>query len=182
MSEWRECKLGEMIKTNVSSITSSYLFNEILYLDTGSITKGKIEELQAISISVAPSRAKRLVKENDIIYSTVRPIQRHYGFIKNPQENLVVSTGFAVITSNEKLLNPNFLYYYLSSDSTVEELDVIAEASTSTYPSLKPSDIEKLQILFPADINEQKAIAAVLSSLDDKIAVLCSNRTKLINS
>jgi type I restriction enzyme S subunit len=115
---------------------------------------------------------KRLVKESDIIYSTVRPIQRHYGFIKNPPENLVVSTGFAVISCNEKLINSKFLYYYLTSDSIVEELDILAEASTSTYPSLKPSDIEKLQAYFPIKIDEQKAIAAVLSSLDDKIDLL----------
>jgi type I restriction enzyme S subunit len=172
MSEWRECKLGEMIKTNVNSIAASYSFNEILYLDTGSITKGKIEELQNISIYKAPSRAKRLVKENDIIYSTVRPIQRHYGFIKKPPKNLVVSTGFAVISCNEKLINSKFLYYYLTSDSIVEELDILAEASTSTYPSLKPSDIEKLQAYFPIEIDEQKAIASVLSSLDDKIDLL----------
>lgn len=172
MSEWRECKLGEMVKTNVTSITAGYPFNEILYLDTGSITKGKIEGLQNLSISKSPSRAKRLVKENDIIYSTVRPIQRHYGFITNPPENLVVSTGFTVITCNENQINPKFLYYYFTSDSIVEELDMLAEASTSTYPSLKPSDIEKLQAYFPIEIEEQKAIAAVLSSLDDKIDLL----------
>jgi type I restriction enzyme, S subunit len=172
MSEWRECKLNEIIKTNETSITTDYPFDEILYLDTGSITKGKIDGFQKLPISQSPSRAKRLIKKNDIIYSTVRPIQRHYGFIANPPENLVVSTGFAVITCNEKSLNPKFLYYYLTSDSIVEELDIIAEASTSTYPSLKPSDIEKLQMYFPIKIEEQKAIAAVLSSLDDKIDLL----------
>jgi type I restriction enzyme S subunit len=172
MSEWRECKLNEIIKTNETSITTDYPFDEILYLDTGSITKGKIDGFQKLPISQSPSRAKRLIKKNDIIYSTVRPIQRHYGFIANPPENLVVSTGFAVITCNEKSINPKFLYYYLTSDSIVEELDIIAEASTSTYPPLKPSDIEKLQMYFPIKIEEQKAIAAVLSSLDDKIDLL----------
>jgi type I restriction enzyme S subunit len=172
MSEWRECKLNEIIKTNETSITTDYPFDEILYLDTGSITKGKIDGFQKLPISQSPSRAKRLIKKNDIIYSTVRPIQRHYGFIANPPENLVVSTGLAVITCNEKSINPKFLYYYLTSDSIVEELDIIAEASTSTYPPLKPSDIEKLQMYFPIKIEEQKAIAAVLSSLDDKIDLL----------
>ncbi len=172
MNAWQEIELANAIKTNQSSVDAAYPFQEIIYLDTGSITRGKIDELQSLSISSAPSRAKRLVKDGDIAYSTVRPIQRHYGYIQNPPENLVVSTGFAVITCDNNKLDSKFLYYYLSSDLIVEELDVIAEASTSTYPSLKPSDIEKLKVCFPVLLDEQKAIAAVLSSLDDKIDLL----------
>jgi len=67
MSEWREFQLEEVIKTNQSSINAGYPFKDILYLDTGSITEGKIEELQRLSVYDSPSRAKRLVRENDII-------------------------------------------------------------------------------------------------------------------
>ena len=136
MQRWKEYKLGELVKTNKKSISSNYAFAEIEYLDTGSITQGKIESFQNFKLSEAPSRAKRLVEENDIIYSTVRPIQRHYGFITNPQENLVVSTGFATITAKKEFLYPKYLYYFLTDDRTVEYLDIIAEASTSAYPSL----------------------------------------------
>ncbi len=172
MSEWATKELGKLIKTNLSSIGKDYPFREIAYLDTGSITRGKIGGYQFFNLKDAPSRAKRLVQEKDIIYSSVRPIQRHFGFISSPEENLVVSTGFVVITCNQSELNPKYLYYYLTSDQIVEELDIIAEASTSAYPSLKPSDIERLELNLPSDINEQKSIAAVLSSLDDKIDLL----------
>ncbi len=172
MSEWVECKLSQLIDTNLSSISNNYPYKLIKYLDTGSITKGKIESYQITDINDAPSRARRLVKHNDIIYSSVRPIQRHYGFIQNPDDNLVVSTGFVVITCKTIKAYPKFLYYVLSSDQSVEELDMLAEASTSTYPSLKPSDIENIELTIPSDTKEQKAIAAVLSSLDDKIDLL----------
>jgi len=171
MSSWREYKLGEIISSNNKSIDKNYELENIQYLDTGSITNGKIDAFQEFKISEAPSRAKRLVKHQDIVYSTVRPIQRHFGFIENSQKNLVVSTGFSVIETNQKLAYPKFVYYFLSSDETVEILDVIAEASTSAYPSLKPSDIENLDISLPP-LEEQKAIAEVLSSLDDKIDFL----------
>ena len=169
--EWKECKLGDVVSSNKENIGKSYPFQTILYLDTGSITRGKIDSFQEYDLSNAPSRAKRLVKNNEIVYSTVRPIQRHYGFIVNPQENLVVSTGFAVIEAKEHLSEPLFIYYFLTSDEIVETLDVIAEASTSTYPSLKPSDIETLDILLPP-LSEQRAIASMLFSLDDKIDLL----------
>jgi len=171
MGEWKECNLGDVVSSNKESIGKNYPYHTILYLDTGSITRGKIDSFQEYGLSKAPSRAKRLVKNNDIVYSTVRPIQRHYGFIVNPPKNLVVSTGFSVIETKIGRAEPLFIYYFLTSDEIVETLDVIAEASTSTYPSLKPSDIETLDILLPP-LPEQRAIASVLSSLDDKIELL----------
>ena len=171
MSEWKEYKLGELVQTNKRGINSDYPYEEIEYLDTGSITMGKIDSFQKFKLSEAPSRAKRLVVQDDIIYSTVRPIQRHYGFIDKPLPNLVVSTGFATITCRKDKLDPRFLYYLLSNNDTVEYLDVIAEASTSAYPSLRPSDIENLVITIP-ELALQKSIASILSSLDDKIDLL----------
>lgn len=171
MSEWKECKLRAVITSNVQSINKDYSHNTIQYLDTGSITCGKVDSFQELSLEDAPSRAKRLVKNNDIVYSTVRPIQRHYGFIIDPPKNLVVSTGFSVIETNKAVAEPLFVYFFLISDEIVEILDVIADGSTSAYPSLKPSDIENLNILLPS-LPEQRAIASVLSSIDDKIDLL----------
>jgi type I restriction enzyme S subunit len=178
MSEWMEYKLGEVIKTNCKSIGGNYPYSNILYLDTGSVITNKVIELQEIELVKAPSRAKRLVHDEDIIYSTVRPNQLHYGFIKNPQRNLVVSTGFVTITCNKSKLYPKFLFYNLSQSQTTEYLHSIAEASTSAYPSLKPSDIEALYILLPT-LSEQRIIASVLSSLDDKIDLLHRQNTTL---
>ena len=170
MSEWKEIRLGDSIETNKRAITKTYPFDTILYLDTGSITCNKISGLQEFNLSEAPSRAKRLVKDDDIIYSSVRPNQLHYGYIIEPAQNLVVSTGFVVISCLNDI-NSKFLYYNLSQKSTTEYLHSIAEGSTSAYPSLKPSDIENLDILLPP-ITEQEQIAEVLSSLDDKINLL----------
>jgi len=168
---WKECKLGEVVYLNQRSIDSTYEYQNIVYLDTGSITRGRITDIKEYKLSEAPSRAKRLVKHNDIVYSTVRPIQRHYGIINNPPDNMVVSTGFVVIEAIESLVDPFFIYYFLTLDEIVEILDIIAEASTSAYPSLRPSDLENLNILLPP-LPEQRAIASVLSSLDDKIDLL----------
>ena len=171
MSKWREFKIRDIARSNVASLDKSYPHKNILYLDTGSITCGKLDSYQNTLLQEAPSRARRLVKENDIIYSTVRPIQRHYGFITSPPENLVVSTGFSVIETNTEYADPKFIYYLLTSKEIVEYLETIAEGSTSTYPSLKPADIENLDILLPP-LPEQRAIASILSSLDDKIDLL----------
>ena len=178
MTEWKEYKLGELIKTNLKSIGRDYPYSKILYLDTGSITCNNIDSFQEFELDKAPSRAKRLVKQDDIIYSSVRPNQLHYGYITNPQDNLVVSTGFVTITCNKDLLCPKFLYYFLIQSQITEYLHSVAEASTSAYPSLKPSDIEALDIEIPP-LDIQHRIAAILSSLDDKIDLLHRENTTL---
>ena len=177
---WRTTKLGDVTKFNQKSIDKNYPYKDIKYLDTGSITKGRIESLQVLNIQKAPNRAKRLVKDKNIIYSNVRPIQRHYGFIKNPIENFVVSTGFSVIEVNQSKAHSYFIYNVLTSNDIVEKLDKIAEGTTTAYPSLKPSDIENLKIKLPP-LPEQKAIAEVLSSLDDKIELLHEQNKTLEN-
>jgi type I restriction enzyme S subunit len=171
MIKWKKYRLGDVVTSNLKNIAKDYPYKIIKYLDTGSIKCGKVETYQEFNLEDAPSRAKRLVKEHDIIYSNVRPIQRHYGYIKKPPENLVVSTGFSVISTNVKLADSLYIYYLLSTKEIVELLDSIAEGSTSAYPSLKPSDIENLEIILPP-LSEQKEIAEILSSLDDKIDLL----------
>ncbi|MFC2696126.1 MAG: restriction endonuclease subunit S [Candidatus Absconditicoccaceae bacterium] len=168
--DWKATTLGEITQMNLESISTNFGYDKILYLDTGSITENKIEQLQTVEIKDAPSRAKRLVKEGDIIYSTVRPNQKHFGFMKNLPKNLVVSTGFTVI-SPEKDIDGKFIYYYITQNYITEKLHQIAEQAVSAYPSIRPENIKQLPIHLPP-LPEQQAIAAVLSSFDDKIELL----------
>lgn len=164
---WKTFRLGDLIEINAHSINRDFIFEEIEYIDTSSITENKIAEIQRLKTTDAPSRAKRLVKNNDIIYSTVRPIQRHYGFIKEAKPNTVVSTGFAVLTP--KKIEPKFLYYYLSRDEIVGFLNGVAESNTTTFPAFNASLFDRLEIEIPESIEEQRRISDILSVLDEKI-------------
>jgi len=145
--DWDVVTVGDFAQINASTVQRDYEHELIEYLDTGSITEGKVSGFQQYTLEDAPSRAKRLVKHNDIVYSTVRPNQKHYGIIKNPQLNLVVSTGFCVITCDR--IDPHFVYILLTQPDMTEYLHSIAEGSTSAYPSLKPSDIASLEFQLP---------------------------------
>lgn len=172
MSKWKTVHLGDIIKTNQSTYSPKENWKFVNYLDTGNITANRVEKIQYINTDVdkLPSRAKRKVKRDSIIYSTVRPNQLHYGIIKNQPDNFLVSTGFVVIDVNTDKAIPEYIYYVLSQNEIIEHLQAIAEQSVSAYPSIKPSDIENLNILLP-DIEIQKRIVSVLSVIDGKIAV-----------
>jgi len=163
---WEEVKLGQFVFTNSNSIGKSYNQSNIQYLDTGSLNEGNWSPLQHFNLSDAPSRAKRLTKHNNILYSTVRPNQLHYGLVRNPADNLVVSTGFCVIHCDT--ISTYFVYYLLIENGMVQYLHSIAEGSTSAYPSLKPSDLEAVEFLLPPEIELTK-YHKIVDSYWDKI-------------
>mgnify|MGYP001629781318 CR=1 FL=1 len=170
MEAWRKIRLGDACVTNADSYSPKEEWKFVNYLDTGNITNNRIDSIQYIDVGndKLPSRARRKVKKDSIIYSTVRPNQRHFGIIKTQPENFLVSTGFAVIDVDDGMLDADFLYYLLTQPTLVEALHAIAEQSTSAYPSIKPSDIEDLEIQIP-ELATQKKIADILGSLDRKI-------------
>lgn len=166
-------KISDICDLNCSSITNKDKYETILYLDTSSITNNKIESLQTLSMKEAPSRAKRKVNSNTIIYSTVRPNLKHYGILKNPADNLIVSTGFATIDIKDKYkedINAEYLYLLLSNQSIVDYLSTMAESAVSAYPSINPDDIGDLSFNFP-DIDMQRKIAEAIFPLENKIAL-----------
>ena len=170
MAEWKIIRLGDCVATNQNTYSPKEGWQFVNYLDTGNITMNNINEIQYISTisDKLPSRARRKVQKNSIIYSTVRPNQLHYGIIKTQPDNFLVSTGFTVIDVNEKEAVPDYIYYVLTQQEITEHLQAIAEQSVSAYPSLKPSDIENLELLIP-DIYTQRNIVAILCVIDKKI-------------
>ena len=170
MVEWQTARLGNIASTNQSTYSPKEDWEFVNYLDTGNITMNQVDEIQYINTSVdkLPSRAKRKVRFNSIIYSTVRPNQLHYGIIKNQPDNFLVSSGFAVIDVDFDKAIPEYIYYVLIQQEITEYLQSIAEQSVSAYPSIKPSDIENLEFLLP-DRKTQEKIVSILRSIDEKI-------------
>jgi len=168
---WNPTRIGDICSTNTHTYSVSEKWPFVNYLDTGNITENRISEIQCLVTGqdTLPSRARRKVAIDDILYSTVRPNQRHYGIVKEVLPNMLVSTGFAVMTPNKVKADADFLYYYLSQNNIVDCLHAIGEQSVSTYPSIKPSDIEDLEVLLPS-LPEQAEIGRTLRDLDDKIA------------
>lgn len=162
-------KLKEIADFNKESIGKNSNYEFINYLDTANITNGAIDTVVRIPIEEAPSRAKRIVHNNDIVYSTVRPNLCHYGILDSPVENMIVSTGFTVISCKDDV-NPYYVYNYLIQNDITSQLHSIAENSTSAYPSIKPSDLENIEIKLPK-LDIQNKIAKILTDIDKKIKI-----------
>jgi type I restriction enzyme S subunit len=169
----RKIQIKDVCQLNASTISKRDSKSSILYLDTGSLTRNKITNLQSLNIGVdtIPSRAQRKVKDGTILYSVVRPLQEHFGIIRNPPENLIASTGFTTIDVIDVDVNDQFLFYCLTQKSTTEFLHGIAVNNVSSYPSLNPDDIGNLIFEIPSEINDQIKLSEILLDIEKKIEI-----------
>ena len=160
-------KLKDFFELNPTQNTNRHK-DFINYIDTASVENGVLTNIEFLSCNF-PSRAQRIVKYDDILYSTVRPNLRHYYHYRKNYDHLVASTGFVLIRNkNAENYSTRFLFYYLSSNSVVKHLSNIAELSQSTFPSFSPKDLGKID-LPELTIEKQTKIASILSTYDDLI-------------
>lgn len=142
---WKVKKLGEVADINASSIKRGNGLQEIDYVDISSVVVGRIENIEHYVLSDGPGRARRVVTHGDIIWSCVRPNRKSYALILNPKPNLIVSTGFAVISA---IHAPHtYLYHALTMDDFVGYLT--NRARGAAYPAVTAEDFINASILLP---------------------------------
>ena len=149
--------LKDVCEINPDTIDPKTKFKdgEFVYVDISSVENGtgRISFENQISASKAPSRARRLVKDNDVIISTVRPNLKAFALLRNLPAKTVVSTGFAVLRTKENL-DPYYLYLVAGTDSVVEQM--VARMGKGSYPSINENDVEQIKIpLPPLEIQKQ---------------------------
>jgi type I restriction enzyme S subunit len=145
---------------------------ELRYIDIGNVTaQGEIVDTKPYRFSAAPSRARRKVRNGDVIISTVRTYLQAIASIENPPENLTVSTGFAVVRPKQNVLIPDFCKYALRNPQFINE--VICRSVGISYPAINASDLADISISIPP-LSTQTKIANFLdrktADLDQLIA------------
>ena len=187
-SEYELLALSEVAAINPDTYSPKEEWEYVNYLDTSSITDGCIAEIQRITPSTEklPSRARRKIISNDVVFSTVRPNQRHFGIISEPLPNMLASTGFAVIRSKNPLVCNELIYLCLTDNAFIEKMQQLAEQSTSTFPSIKPSDLGICEIPCPKDDSSSnltetlKAMFALIAANHRENASLAELRDSLL--
>ncbi|MBJ7647662.1 restriction endonuclease subunit S [Weissella confusa] len=164
-------KIADLVAVNMETLKAKDDVFDVEYVDTGSVTAGVFGPAEYFeSLQQAPSRARRVAMAGDTVYSTVRPNQRHFGFITDELANRVYSTGFAVLHPNPEKVLPYYFYLIMNQEWVTETLHSIGSGSTSAYPSIKPGDILNLEVEVPT-LEKQRLIVNIFQSLDGKMLI-----------
>ena len=159
---WKKIQLSSFVNINPQNDS---LPEKFIYIDLESVNNGLLTSKKIINRSEAPSRAKRTIIKNDILYQTVRPYQMNNLFINSLDSDYpyIASTGYALLRTKE---NPYFVYSILHQKSFVNK--VLDMCTGTSYPAINATDLGKISVGLPS-IKEQEKISRTLELLDKKI-------------
>ena len=158
--EWEKVLLSSACEINPKT---GSLDNQFLYIDLESVVKGSLVKRQIIEKDGAPSRAQRVLKENDILYQCVRPYQLNNYIFEGDTIQCVASTGYAQLRTTQ------FPLYIFQALHTKRFTNQVLERCTGTnYPAINSSDLGTVEVPI-CSLPEQVKIGSLLALIDSRI-------------
>jgi type I restriction enzyme S subunit len=158
---WEIKKLGGvLVKTEMVDPTKNPNM-EFTYLDVSSVNK-ETKEIEGATVLLgkdAPSRARKLVRENDVIFATVRPTHSRVALITEEYDGQVCSTGYFVLRGKENIDN-KYLFYYLLTDEFNKQMEKLQKGAS--YPAVTDAEVKSIFLRYPKSLPEQQRIVSIL--------------------
>lgn len=176
-SEWQACTIGDLCDS--VSVTYRGEDERVVLVNTSDVLNGKVSNHTDEPNQNLKGQFKKTFKRNDILYSEIRPANRRFAYIDfDETEKYIASTKLMVIRYRENVVEPKFLYFLLTSNDVIGELQRLAETRSGTFPQITfPAEVATLPVNLPP-LPIQRKIASILSALDDKIETnnaICRN-------
>jgi type I restriction enzyme S subunit len=154
-----EKRLDEVVSIDPESLEADTpAITLIRYIDISAVSKGVIDiPDDTVRFSEAPSRARRIVRQHDVLMSTVRPYLQSFAMVTCDASNLVASTGFAVLRPADHH-DAAYVLAFLFSDLFGRQAH--ARLVGSNYPALTNHDVRSIKIAWPSTAVREKVAAA----------------------
>lgn len=167
---WHETSMSEVADVDPEALTASTDPRTLInYISLEDVERGEILGHTQVLFGAAPSRARRVVRDGDVLFGTVRPNLQSHAIFRGGLVRPIASTGFAVVRAANEFSDPRFLFYFLMSDMTTAQVDRIIAGSN--YPAVSSGDIRRLDLVIPS-LEEQRAIGLVLADCDSEVSIL----------
>jgi type I restriction enzyme, S subunit len=176
IGEWCSKRLSDVAEIDPESLGGAtppgYQFN---YISLDDVQRGTLRSSSVQTFGLAPSRARRRLRQGDVLFGTVRPNLQSHLLFDSAASNWVGSTGFTVIRCKSDAAVPGFVYAHLFGGDVSKQIDAVLTGSN--YPAVSSTDVRGFTIKFPS-VREQAAIATFLSDMDAEITALEARRAK----
>lgn len=180
---WKKYKLGDLTTkitkgTTPSTVGGKFLSSGVNYIKSEAVDyDGRIDTSTFVYIDAdTHEKLKRSqLEENDILFSIAGIYLGKTGMVTKEMIPANTNQAVAIIRLNQLLANPKFIHLFLRNSETVRYVNSMS--SQSAQPNINLEEVGSLELNLPP-LPEQKAIAEILSSLDDKIELnLQTNKT-----
>jgi type I restriction enzyme S subunit len=173
---WQTKPLGEILQKTETVNPLDSPETEFNYIDVSSVSNVtfQIEETQRLKGRDAPSRARRLVKANDVLFATVRPTLRRIAVVPEHLDNQVCSTGYFVLRPKTGISH-RFVFYALFTEDFMGQMESFQKGAS--YPAVTDGEVRSQVIPVPP-LPEQERIVGVLDEAFDDIATAKANAEK----
>jgi type I restriction enzyme S subunit len=165
---WVETTLGEVAHLNPEQARDYDSDRLIKYIDLSTVTfdTGISTEIEQLPFNEAPGRARRIIKEKDVIVSTVRPYLKGFAFVGKEFDGQIASTGFCVIRAKSESILSELIWALVGSDDFVDFL--IRRSTGSNYPAVRPNDISDFTFMLPP-LHDQETVSKLITTFDDTV-------------
>lgn len=178
--EWKVVRLKDVVEINRENKdpVREMPNDTFIYVDIDSVEgdTGKIKNPKKILGKKAPSRARRVIHENDVIMSTVRPYLKAFAIVPKEYDNQICSTGFAVLTCKKGIIDPYYLLTALFSENVITQCNMMMVEGQ--YPALNQAQVPQIKIPLPP-FSEQLKISDIFATIDKKLEVEKNEKAKL---
>jgi restriction endonuclease S subunit len=168
--EWEVKTIGSIADTDPENLgtqtRSDYLFK---YISLEDVDQGTLKSFSDQKFAAAPSRARRVVRQSDVLVSTVRPNLKSHLHFREEKQDWVCSTGFCLVRCRKGVSNSEYIFAHMFADPVNTQIDTLLTGSN--YPAINSADVGALEVPLPS-YAEQTAIAEILSDMDAEIAAL----------
>jgi type I restriction enzyme S subunit len=177
---WETCNIGDVLERTETVDPTRNPDKEFLYIDVSSVNNKTltIDAVSKLKGSDAPSRARKLVRTDDVIFATVRPTLKRIALIPEQYDQQVCSTGYFVLRGKDFIDN-RFLFYFLQTDEVFDTVEKMQKGAS--YPAITDSDVKCLRFTYPP-IEEQRRIVAILDEAFAAIDKAKANTEKNIQN
>ena len=169
---WVEVELGEVVEPKETRNPRTDGSKSFRYIDVQAVDndRNRVGVAQEVASKSAPSRARRLVRRDDVLFCLVRPYLRNIAMVPDHLDGQVASTAFCVLRSIGAVL-PRFLFHYVTQDQFIKGLPTYGNSP----PSAREDEFLAQQVPLPPVPDQHRIVAKIESlfaRLDDGVAAL----------
>lgn len=146
--DWEVKNITEMVDS--ISIKHRFNKNKVIFLNTSDIFDGEVLIREYADVETLPGQAKKSIQQDDILYSEIRPQNRRFAYIDFQAEDYVVSTKLMVLRAKEGVCSP-IIYFKLIDNNVINELQVIAESRSGTFPQITFNNLKEIKLAVPCE-------------------------------